>query len=610
MFDAFRGCINTVATFTDSPDLSNCTDLTRMFYDCQSIEMDIDNWDVSNIASINAMFINCRLFNSPLNSWDLSSIGSSLSSIFQGCYAFNQPIGNWGNYFVGKNINLYRVFRDCRSFNQDLTNWNQANQFVGSFYELFYSCNAFEGLGLETWNVRPDSMYYAFGLCYNFNADISGWDMSNVSDMQRTFVRASSFNQPIGSWDMSSVTKIGFMFEFASSFDQDISSWSVNQITNFSNNFMRSVTLSTANYDALLIAWDAQGAMSYSGTVNFGSSRYTLGGNAEAARTSLIAKWGGIVDGGGVGAATFDIQVKTDNAGTSNNDQFTLPWVGTYDVDWGDGNVDTSVSGTQTHTYASAGTYDISVTATTGRIYFNNGGDKAKLLDVKQWSSCAWTSMSRAFYGCTVIQISATDAPNLINCTDFSWAFRSCTNLNPNIDHWDVSTITNFEKTFVLARNFNSPLNSWNVSSATTMSNMFYIANSFNQPLDNWDVSSVSRMDSMFNSAGAFNQPLNSWNVSGVTRMDSMFRSATLFNQPLNSWNVNQVTNLSNFATGVTLSTANYDALLIAWDAQGAMSFSGTADFGNSQYTLGGDAEAARTSLISKWGGIIDGGGV
>ena len=50
----------------------------------------------------------------------------------------------------------------------------------------------------------------------------------------------------------------------------------------------------------LLIAWDAQGAMSYSGTVNFGNSQYTLGGAAEAARTSLIAKWGGIIDGGAV----------------------------------------------------------------------------------------------------------------------------------------------------------------------------------------------------------------------------------------------------------------------------------------------------------------------
>ena len=54
----------------------------------------------------------------------------------------------------------------------------------------------------------------------------------------------------------------------------------------------------TANYDATLIAWDAQGTMAFSGTVNFGGSKYTAGGAAEAARTSLISKWGGITDGG------------------------------------------------------------------------------------------------------------------------------------------------------------------------------------------------------------------------------------------------------------------------------------------------------------------------
>jgi hypothetical protein len=91
---------------------------------------------------------------------------------------------------------------------------------------------------------------------------------------------------------------MNLMFGNADDFDQNISSWDINQVSNFGN-FMQSATgLSTVNYDALLIAWDAQGAMSYSGTVNFGGSQYTSGGAAEAARTSLISKWGGIIDGG------------------------------------------------------------------------------------------------------------------------------------------------------------------------------------------------------------------------------------------------------------------------------------------------------------------------
>ena len=97
----------------------------------------------------------------------------------------------------------------------------------------------------------------------------------------------------------------------------------------------------------------------------------------------------------------FIITIKTDNPGSSGDDQFTLPWIGTYDVDWGDGISDTGLVDTQTHTYASAGTYDVAVTATTGRISFNNSDDAVKLLDIKKWGTCAWTSMDAAFRGCT-----------------------------------------------------------------------------------------------------------------------------------------------------------------------------------------------------------------
>ena len=58
----------------------------------------------------------------------------------------------------------------------------------------------------------------------------------------------------------------------------------------------------TANYDALLIAWDAYSFPSWTGSgCNFGTSTYSLGTAAETARTSLITKLGlPFIDGGGV----------------------------------------------------------------------------------------------------------------------------------------------------------------------------------------------------------------------------------------------------------------------------------------------------------------------
>jgi surface protein len=112
------------------------------------------------------------------------------------------------------------------------------------------------------------------------------------------FVNCVLFNGDVSGWDTSALLTATNMFFNCDAFNQDLSSWDINQVSALSGFMQNASGLSTANYDALLIAWDAQGAMSYSGTVNFGGSQYTSGGAAEAARTSLISKWGGITDGG------------------------------------------------------------------------------------------------------------------------------------------------------------------------------------------------------------------------------------------------------------------------------------------------------------------------
>jgi len=65
------------------------------------------------------------------------------------------------------------------------------------------------------------------------------------------------------------------------------------------NNFMINVTLPTARYDALLINWDAQEPFDAM-TPNFGSSTYTGGGTAAAARANLISNDGWTITDGGI----------------------------------------------------------------------------------------------------------------------------------------------------------------------------------------------------------------------------------------------------------------------------------------------------------------------
>jgi surface protein len=251
------------------------------------------------------------------------------------------------------------------------------------------------------------------------------------------------------------------------------------------------------------------------------------------------------------GSNVFVMLVKTDNTGISSSSEFTIPTVGSgynYSVDCdNDGNFDvTGRTGSYTCSYGSNGTYSVVIAGTFPRIYFNDGGDKLKLLEVQQWGSNPWASMENSFLGAANFQITASDSPNLSNVTSTRAMFANATSFNQDISDWDVSHVTNMNQMFLQATSFNQPLNSWDVSSVTTMGYVFQQATSFNQPLNSWDVSHVTNMEGMFAIASSFNQDISDWNVSNVTNMSGMLNSTISFNQPLNTWNVSNVTSMGN----------------------------------------------------------------
>lgn len=279
----------------------------------------------------------------------------------------------------------------------------------------------------------------------------------------------------------------------------------------------------------------------------------------------------------------FVISVKTDNTGTSNDDQFTLPWIGTYDVDWGDGNKEIGLVNTQTHTYATAGTYDVAVTATTGRISFNNGGDKIKLLDIKNWGICTWTGMNTAFYGCNSLTVvSASDTPILSSVSSLYFAFSECSSLTSmDVSNWDVSNVSTMEFAFR-----NSPITTLDVS--------------------NWNTQSLTNASRVFQNA-IFSPDVSNWNMSNATNIQEMLRNADLFDRSLANWDISNITNMYGLLVlAPGLSTANYDATLISWAAQTPQS-NINVTFGGSQYSY--EAASARNILINTYGWTITDGG-
>src|SRR5690554_2355955 len=379
--------------------------------------------------------------------------------------------------------------------------------------------------------------------------------------------------------DLSAVTSMANMFTQANLFDADISNWDVSNVTDMTDMFA-GVTLPTFYYDSLLTAWSN---LTLQNNVNFsaGSSHYC---NSETARDNIINIYGWTISDGGKLCVIPDAFITTWQT-TVPNESITIPTfynsIYNYDVDWeGLGFYETGFTNSATHTYANPGIHTVVIRGTFPRIYFNNSGDKDKIMTIEKWGPNAWESMENAFYGCSNLTYNATDAPNLTNASNMTNMFSGATL-------------------------FNGDLSSWNVANIDNMTNLFNNATLFNGDISTWDVSNVTGMSQTFAYAAAFNKDIGSWDVSSVIDMNDMFFNASSFDQDIGDWNIYNVSTMDNMIEGSAISSVNYDRLLLGWSSetlQNGVTFNaGTIEYCTSQ--------AARDHIISTYGWSITDGG-
>ena len=285
----------------------------------------------------------------------------------------------------------------------------------------------------------------------------------------------------------------------------------------------------------------------------------------------------------------FIITVKTDNAGTSSTNQYTIPTSGTgynYNVLTSDGQNILGVTGNLTITFPAIGSYDIEITGGFPKIYTYNAGDKLKITQVKQWGNNPWTSFDSGFYGCANMIVTATDSPNLSVCTTLRWMFRNCTAYTGgDLTGWDVSNITSLEGAFLFCPNFNA-----NVS--------------------NWDTSNVSDNDDFLNlfRGTKFNGDISNWNVTNVINMSEFARLTSTFVSDISNWNVINLTSGINAFNSLTASYPHLDAIYNNW-SQLTLKPNVTIHFGSAKYTSAGQAgRDILTSSPNNW--IITDGGL
>ncbi|REH46422.1 gliding motility-associated-like protein [Tenacibaculum gallaicum] len=315
------------------------------------------------------------------------------------------------------------------------------------------------------------------------------------------------------------------------------------------------------------------------------------------------------------------------STGSSGANEIRIPtnpaYTYSYTVDWGDGNIDSNVTGDITHTYATQGTYTIKIDGTFPAIYFNNAGDVDKIIEILSWGTIQWQSMENAFYGCENLNFDAITPPDLSQVTslrntfkdcslfngimngwdmstitDISGLFMNCEIFNRPLDQWDTSNVVDMSYTFYDASNFNEPLDNWNTSAVTTLENFLYSARKFNQNINNWNVANVVNMERAFYYTSAYNQPMNNWNVSNVTNMIDTFKRSS-FNRPIDSWNVSKVTTMKGM-----FSRSNFNQSLSTWDVSSVVNMS---QMFLSNRTFNQPIDSWNVSNVTNMSGMFDG---
>ena len=121
-----------------------------------------------------------------------------------------------------------------------ISGWDVSN--ITNMSGLFQEAYSFNG-DLSSWDVsNVTNMGAMFDHASSFNGDISNWDVSSVTNMVHMLINANSFNGDIYSWDVSNVTNMDGMFYGATSFNGDLSSWDVSSVTDMGFMFYNAIS--------------------------------------------------------------------------------------------------------------------------------------------------------------------------------------------------------------------------------------------------------------------------------------------------------------------------------------------------------------------------------
>jgi len=496
-------------------------------------------------------------------------------------YSYNYTV-NWGDGIIDENVtgDANHTYASAGTYTVKISGEFPALYFSSDIdsgnYENFNSTIETDSrklLSVEQWGtIKWQSMSHAFAECENMVINASDKpDLSNVEDMSSMFLGAINFNQDIGDWNISNVKYIDGMFMGAISFNRPLNNWDTSNVE-----IMRMTFDRASSFNQPIGKWN----------------------------TSKVTDMGSMF----IGATNFNQNISNWDVSKVKDMAFMFREAKNFNQDISNWDTSSVIDMSWMFTEAESFNQDISAWNVSKVTNMNRMFAQAKNFNqnIGNWNTSNVKDMGWMFWDASKFNqnIGNWDVSNVV---DMNGMFCRASSFNQDIANWQTGNVENMASMFEDVTSFNQDIGSWDVSNVVDMNGMFANAKNFNQDIGNWNTSNVNNMEGMFAGAEAFNQDISSWNVSKVTTMSFMFNNAISFDRSIGDWDVSNVTNMQYMFSGVTLSTSNYDDILIKWSSltlQNNVIF----DAGNSKYSS--SAESYRNDIINNYNWTIYDGGL
>ena len=664
MSSMFCNCSNLTSLDVSGFDTSKVTTMAAMFRDCSNLtSLDVSKFNTSKVTEMGGMFQNCSgLTSLDVSKFNTSNV-TDMPSMFDGCSSLtNLDVSKFNTSNV---TNMLNMFYSCSGLTSldvsgfDTSKVTTMTHMFGNCSNL----TSLDVSGFDTSKVT--NMSYMFYNCSNLTSlDVSEFDTSKVTNMQKMFLNCSKLKSlQLSNKFKIPTSSISNMFTNTPTLKSIIivdSEPLASQFTSVKDqlagktiyvpNKIAEATYETAwasDFTADKIKPILELVGDENVTIktgdNYTDAGYTVAGFNKANSGDYTVYGYNVTTSGEVNTAVggkykieYILTRTYDNAGVAQTDTLMsvertvtvevnekakmitewnvsgdagltikLPVEGTglnITVDWGDGSAEQTVTTSfPTHTYATAGIYEIKVwgrcpnwgyasewSISTSSNYYTYTQYLTKVKQFGELSATQYgfakcknltevsgenlvtsktfenvTDMSCMFYYCSKLTSLDVSKFNTSKVTDMSYMFYYCSNLTSlDVSGFDTSKVIYmgymFEGCYELT---NLDVNKFNTSKVTNMVRMFSGCRKLTKlDVSNFNTSKVTNMISMFSSCSQLtNLDVSGFDTSNVTSMYDMFgKCSGLTSLDVNNFNTLKVTDMSNmFSNCIRLTNLN-----------------------------------------------------